>query len=191
MSKYQERVLSNAWDLIAPLGPLGSVLDFGCGSGWYAHALAKKGVGGEIVGVEVKRRDQLFIEPIIYDGVRLPFDDRSFEMGYAMDVIHHCPDPASSLRELARCSSKYVLLKDHVYWNLGQQALLILLDELGNRKFGIPSPGHYQKAWEWLPVLAEAGFRLERLVHPSPCNGPLLDPVAASTQFIALWSRAE
>ena len=191
MSAYQERVLAHTLRLITPLGHLQSVLDFGCGSGWYARALTERGIANEIKGVEVQRRKETYIEPILYDGVRLPFEDRRFDLVYAMDVIHHCPSPTTSLVEAARCARKYFLLKDHVHFSIGQKLLLTMLDELGNRKFGIPSPGNYQKAWEWLPVLTKAGFKLETLVHPSPCNGPLLDSIAAPTQFLALWSRVE
>jgi SAM-dependent methyltransferase len=108
-----------------------------------------------------------------YDGARLPFADRSFDLVYAIDVLHHAASPRALVRELARCARKHLLLKDHTYRSIAGRWTLRLLDEVGNRRFGIVSPGLYQRGWEWLPWLEAEGFRQKALVHPLRCHeGP-------------------
>src|SRR5688572_23085810 len=91
------------------------VLDFGAGDGWIANELASRGVGAQIECVDVVRRPDSFSDVQVYDGERLPFEDHSFDLVYSVDVLHHCPDPAASLRDVLRCSRRYALLKDHTW----------------------------------------------------------------------------
>ena len=190
MSRYQERVFSILRDALSPVAPVRSALDFGCGDGWYTAALAREGLCREALGVDVKRRERTHVEPLLYDGITLPFSSRSFELVFSADALHHCPDPRSSLHEMARCAARWVLLKDHVYGSPAGYAALAVLDELGNRRFGIPSPHRYQRAWEWDGWLRAEGFRCRRVVHPAPCHVGPLGLATNGLQFVSLWERA-
>jgi len=73
-----------------------SVLDIGCGVGNYHKLL--EGNFARLVGVDVSedsiekaRSRGLSSEFMAYDGDRLPFDDASFDIAYAICVIHHVP----------------------------------------------------------------------------------------------------
>ena len=187
---YRRNVLRALERVVSPLAPVGSALDFGCGDGWFSRALLERGLVRRIVPVDIRRREQSLVEPVIYDGDRLPFADRSFELALAVDVLHHCPDPRASLLELSRCSGRYLLLKDHTYRSrLGRLALAIL-DELGNRRFGVVSVGNYQRGWEWLPLIEEQGFAQETLLHPLTCESrPPISWFSHHLQFVGLWRR--
>ncbi len=189
MSRYQERVFSIVRSALSPVAPVKSALDFGCGDGWYTEALQREGLCGEARGVDVKRRERTHVEPLLYDGVTLPFGDRSFDLVFSADVLHHCPDPRASLREMARCSERYLLLKDHVYGSPLGYGTLAVLDELGNRRFGVPSPYRYQQAWEWDDWLRTEGFLCRTVVHPAPCHVGPLGLLTNGLQFVALWER--
>jgi hypothetical protein len=106
-----------------------------------------------------------------------------------VDVLHHCADPGASLAELLRVARGWLLLKDHTHRGPGQRLTLALLDEIGNRRFGVPSLYRYQRGWEWLPAIERAGFALERMVHPAPCHTGLLGRATNRLQFVALWRR--
>jgi 2-polyprenyl-3-methyl-5-hydroxy-6-metoxy-1,4-benzoquinol methylase len=80
-------------ELLAERGPIGRTLDFGSGDGWFASELRAAGQVGELTAIDVKRRPISIVEPMIYDGGRLPFDDRAFDLIYSVDVLHHCPEP--------------------------------------------------------------------------------------------------
>jgi hypothetical protein len=83
-----------------------------------------------------------------------------------------------------------VLIKDHTYSTRRQFALLCILDELGNRRFGIPSAYHYQRGFSWCDAIAGAKFSPMRIVHPVQCERGLLGRVTNPMQFIGLWQRA-
>ena len=145
MNPYRQRILPMLLELLRERAPVGRTLDFGSGDGWFAKQLGESGLIGELVPVDVKARPNSFVEPQLYDGKRLPFADRSFDLVYSVDVLHHCPDPEAGLRDLARCSSQLLLLKDHTWRTRLGKLTLAVLDEIGNRKFGIPCLYKYQQ----------------------------------------------
>ncbi len=189
MNPYRRRVLDLIRDLLGPHAPLGRALDFGCGDGWFGRSFGEHRLAHETVGVDVQRRARAFAEPVLYDGQRLPFADRSFDLVSSVDVLHHCPDPVASLRDALRCCGRFFLLKDHTYRGWAGRATLAVLDELGNRRFGVPSPYHYQRRWDWFPCIEEAGFVLERLIPAAPCHVGLLGWATNRLQFVGLWRR--
>jgi SAM-dependent methyltransferase len=190
VNPYRRRIFDLARGLLAPHGPFARALDFGSGDGWFAASFRDAGIAPEVVAVDVRRRRRALVEPRLYDGARLPFADASFDLVYAVDALHHCADPAASLAELLRVAGDRLLLKDHVHHGAGQRWILALLDEIGNRRFGVPSTYRYQRDWEWLPAIESAGFALERMIHPAPCHTGLLGRATNHLQFLALWRRA-
>ncbi len=44
------------------------------------------------------------------DAMRLPIADRSFDVAFCGNLLHHMPDPVGAVAELARVSRKYVVL---------------------------------------------------------------------------------
>jgi SAM-dependent methyltransferase len=187
---YRENVLDRLRETLAPIAPVGRALDFGAGDGWFARSLLQAGLAEEVVAVDVLRREETLVEPVIYDGETLPFEDRSFDLVYTIDTVHHADDPAASLTEAMRCSREHFVLKDHTYERTLTKARISVLDELGNRRFGVPSPHHYQRGWEWLPVFERAGFERCELRHPILCETrPVLSRLANDFQFIGRWRR--
>src|SRR6266481_3095614 len=140
MTRYRQRILEKINELVEPLGPLETALDFGSGDGFFASQWQKGRTVRSVTAVDVVERKTSLVIPTLYDGGRLPFMDDSFDLAYAIDVLHHCDDPAMALRDLARCSRKYLLIKDHTYQSIIGELTLGLFDEIGNRRFGIPSP---------------------------------------------------
>lgn len=188
---YRRRILDLMGSLLRPHLPLRRALDFGSGDGWFAHCLQTDGAAKEVVAVDVTRRRHAFTTVELYDGHRLPFEDRSFDLAFAIDAIHHCDDPREGLRELLRCAGRFLLLKDHTYRSAGGKLALAVLDEIGNRRLGVASVYRYQREWEWTPQIEAAGFVSEHLVHPARCHTGLLGWATNDLQFVGLWRRAE
>ena len=188
MSHYRQNILELMESVLAPLPRVDRALDFGAGDGWFARAVAERGWSREVVPVDVQRREPSLVEPILYDGQRLPFEDRAFPLSYSIDVVHHSPDPERTLVDVLRCTRDYFLLKDHTFRSTAGYATLCVLDELGNRRFGVPSRYRYQHEWSWMPILAREGFALQNFIHPARCErGPLR--IFNRFQFLGLWKR--
>lgn len=188
---YRDRTYALVRDTMRALGPIATAVDVGAGEGWYARSLMDDGVIGRCTPVEITRRALTLVEPVLYDGTRLPFDDRSVDLVYAIDVAHHAGDPVALLDDMARVARRWIVLKDHTFRTALGRATLAMLDELGNRRFGIPSPGRYQRGWEWLPPLAAAGFRPVQMVHPARCQTGMLGVLTNPLQFVAAFERSD
>lgn len=87
-------------------------LEFGCGIGGVSGALGN--VCQSVVGIdldeeyiafgnrELARRGVENVTLLAYDGVRIPFDDASFDLVVCKDVIEHVADPEHVIGELER-----------------------------------------------------------------------------------------
>ncbi len=186
---YQNRIFQEMIGLLGPYGRFRSALDFGSGDGWFTFQFRQHGLAEEVTPIDVKEREKALVKPRLYDGEKLPFVDAQFDLIYSLDVLHHCPDPLAALRELLRCSGRFFLLKDHTYSNLAGWLSLCLLDEIGNRRFGVPSLYHYQKGWEWSSLISECGFKEIGRIHPLHCNRGPIGFATNRLQFLSLWER--
>lgn len=187
---YRQRILDAAAQALEPYGPLGTALDFGSGDGFFASQLPLHASIGAVTAVDVVERERSFVKPRLYAGDRLPFSDRSFDLVYAVDVLHHCPDPLAALADMARCTRRFLLLKDHNEQGWLGRWVLAVLDELGNRRFGIPSPHRYQHDWAWVRWIESQGFERRSWLHPMACHRGLLAGTN-QLQFMALWERRD
>jgi SAM-dependent methyltransferase len=98
--------------------PVGRVADIGCGEGSVIAALAGSldaaGFSGFEVApaaIEVARRRQYDspVEFALFDGRRIPSDDKAFDVAILSHVLEHVADPRSLLHEAARVASRVVI----------------------------------------------------------------------------------
>ena len=115
MNPYRQRVFSMMVELLNPYGTQTAALDFGCGDGWFAQPMRAPGMVADVVPLDVKRRESVCVEPVVYAGGVVPYADGEFDLVYSVDVLHHCPNPAEQLKDIARCSRHLLLIKDHTY----------------------------------------------------------------------------
>jgi SAM-dependent methyltransferase len=100
-SYYVERLMTGP-------DPAARVLDLGCGRGDSVDLFRRfrpdvDWVGADVaVSFEVSQRRRADATFVTYDGERLPFAGRSFDLVYSRQVLEHVPDPAGHLREVAR-----------------------------------------------------------------------------------------
>lgn len=147
--------------LIAPmLEGASSVLDIGSGDGRLAASLARDRPGLTIAGVDVLVRPDAAIPTVAFDGARLPFADRSFDVAMLVDVLHHTLDPLVLLREAARVARSHVVLKDHLREGLLARQRLTFMDGVGNRRHGVALPCNYLNRRQWQSAFDAANLRV-------------------------------
>jgi ubiquinone/menaquinone biosynthesis C-methylase UbiE len=83
----------------------GSVLEVGCGQGFFLKDAAKRGC--RVVGIEVNRDlvtelTEAGIEAQLGRAEKLPFEDGSFDVVVFQYVLHHCENLAQALAEAVR-----------------------------------------------------------------------------------------
>ncbi|KAG5417750.1 hypothetical protein I9W82_005386 [Candida metapsilosis] len=112
------------------LEPDFKVLDVGCGPGSITIDLAKNYLtkGGSVIGVEptedvinaansLKQSSGADVDNVSFkigSIYNLPFEDNTFDLVYAHQVVVHLADPIKALKELARITKpgKFVAIKD-------------------------------------------------------------------------------
>jgi ubiquinone/menaquinone biosynthesis C-methylase UbiE len=145
-----------------------SVLDVGCGEGVVTERIAAS-TGARTVGVDLgtddlqdewRRRegDRLSFRPAsAYD---LPFDDGSFDLVCALEVLEHLERPRDALAELARVSRRALLVSvpREPLWRISHLLALQDVRSLGN------TPGHvnHWSKQSFVRLLARHGEVIER-----------------------------
>lgn len=136
-----------------------SVLDVGAGTGEMAFAINNFRPELRMSGVDVYIRPKTFIPVTKYDGNRLPFNDNSFDAVITIDVLHHCDDPVAVLKECARVSKRFVIIKDHVSDSSFDEKVLTFMDWVGNRAHGVILPYNYLSSSGWNSAFEKAGLK--------------------------------
>lgn len=154
------------------------MLDVGAGSGEMARAIQQHRAALECQGVDVYVRPKTYIPVAPYDGRVLPFSDHTFDAVIAVDVLHHCTDPVSVLRECARVSRRWVLIKDHIGDSLLARRILGFMDWVGNGAHGVALPYNYLSSKEW-----DAAFEACRLHSRAVIRSLRIYPIPFSLVF--------
>jgi SAM-dependent methyltransferase len=136
-----------------------SILDVGCGEGvltveWAERlgdtqvgADAPRGTGGRVVGIDLddpklrsewEKRARPNLEFRAEEATSLSFEDDSFDMACAIEVLEHVPDPEATLAEMARVARRHLLVSvpREPLWRGLNMARGAYLRDLGN------TPGH-------------------------------------------------
>lgn len=88
------------------------VIDVGAGTGMFTHWWTQ--LGAKVVGLELSenmiRRSACPELMQIGDAYEIPFDDDSFDVAFAGNLLHHLERPDHALREMARVAQRGVAI---------------------------------------------------------------------------------
>ena len=138
-----------------------TVLDVGCGDGLIDRMIREQCPGLSITGVDVLVRPHTHIPVQQFDGTRLPFADKSFDVVLFTDVLHHTDDPEVLLREAKRVARVALVLKDHTKEGYLAYLTLRFMDWVGNARHGVSLPYNYWTHSQWMGALASLGLTVE------------------------------
>ncbi len=133
-------------------------LDIGCGNGGVCIGIKNAGI--ELTTVDVKNKSFFSeIQPIIYDGRKLPFPDQSFDITTILTVLHHINNPVEIIREAKRVSKRIIIMED-IYSNVFQKRITFFMDSLVNLEFK-NHPHSNKTDAEWKNIFAEEKLKIE------------------------------
>ncbi len=124
-----------------------SLLDVGCGEGVLVERWARRLPERRVVGVDLQEESIQAgwaehaapnLEYRVMDTPELPFAAGEFDLVTAIEVLEHVPDPEQTLREMARCAGRHLLVSvpREPLWRMLNMARGAYWPELGN------TPGH-------------------------------------------------
>lgn len=119
---YQKTVWWQRMEIIEAVPRRSRVLDIGCGNGYLAKIIAETREA-EVICVDVDDFNQTDLPTILFDGARLPFADKEFDLVILSFVLHHSELPEELLKEASRvCKGKIVIYEDEAV--IGAQKIM-------------------------------------------------------------------
>ena len=133
------------------------ILELGSGLGTIAHYFQQQGFN--IVPLDIQNFS-LFsnVKPIIYDGQKIPFEDKTFSSVLLLTVLHHTVDVVSVICEAKRVGHKIIIIED-IYDNKLQQYLTYAVDSLVNFEFS-EHPHNNRTDEEWQNLFERLKLKL-------------------------------
>ncbi len=139
------------------LEPASRVLDIGGGWGFYAEPIENR--GHDLTVLDVVKPGFQRAPVVIYDGGKMPFEDKSFDASILVTMLHHTPDPASILKEAIRVTKKRIIVIEDVYNHTLGKFWTILRDQFYNVEY-FGHPCQFKKSSEWAGLFNSLGLTL-------------------------------
>lgn len=152
--KRSETVVSR---VVPHLKKKSKVVDIGSGSGDVAHLLQKLGIIVTPVDVGDFHGPRM-VQPIIYDGKTLPFEDNAFDTSLLLMVMHHTPDPGIVFKEAARVAKEVVVIETS-YTTPLNRFFTIISDAIGNLRMEA-FWNSYKTDSGWRQFFSDHGYKI-------------------------------
>lgn len=141
------------------------VLDLGAGEG-YVGAEAARRWGANVRLADVIDMNKTDLRHTRYNGIKLPFRDRSYDTTIVYFVLHHAENAEAVIKEALRVTRGHVIVVESVYEQTWDLKLLTFLDVWANRlrSGGMMNAqeGHleFQKAEAWVTLFEKCGAKV-------------------------------
>jgi ubiquinone/menaquinone biosynthesis C-methylase UbiE len=156
----RRRAEALARELASRLPDNANILDVGCGDGAVSEIVMRWRPGVRYEGIDVLARPSCAIPCQTFDGTHIPYGERSFEVVQFVDVLHHTSDIEALVREAARVTRRYVLIKDHVSTNRLDFETLRFMDWVGNAPYGVKLTYNFKDARFWAELYERLDLRV-------------------------------
>ena len=95
-----------------------TILDFGCGNMLICkYIFEKSNKKIKITGLDVIDLNMTDLNHVLYDGKKIPFKDKQFDVVIAIFALHHTDNPKEMLKECIRVARSKVILAEDIYQN--------------------------------------------------------------------------
>jgi 2-polyprenyl-3-methyl-5-hydroxy-6-metoxy-1,4-benzoquinol methylase len=150
----------------------GKILDLGCGDMLVAESLKKK-LDLEIVGIDVIDANLTSLPLKLYNGVKIPFDNKSFDITYISFVLHHTKNIEKLLSESIRITKKRIIILEDVYEDK-LDLLMTKFWDFGNilTSLSMDLPLNFKREREWVRLFGKLKVKKVKVkkIYPSSLN---------------------
>jgi 2-polyprenyl-3-methyl-5-hydroxy-6-metoxy-1,4-benzoquinol methylase len=154
-----------------------SIIDIGAGTCVLSSILQKDGF--RVTALDIDNFSVVDdITPRVYDGISMPFQDKTFDVAIIPYVLHHTPNPDLILSEAYRVSHRVIILEDLIGSTL-QTAYTYFMDSLLNFEFfGHPHTNRSFENWQ-------KTFSNKNIIHAHPFESKsLFSPFMKHALFV-------
>ena len=149
------------------LSPSSRVLDVSCGEALIARMIQAEYSEASVVGIDVVDYRRTYFQAfLLYDGRRLPFRDRCFDLTLVSFVLHHVP-PAERdalVDEIMRVTRRYLVVFEDTPTNALDRFFSYLHGRRFARKIGRPrQPFAFLTTDAWRRYFEARGLRVADL----------------------------
>lgn len=145
-----------------------SVLDFGCGDLLFARELKQNLPDVSVTGVDVVDFGHRYkgVKYHQYDGVTLPFTNKSFDAVISWHVLHHTDEPFNLLKECMRVAKSKVFIVEPTYRGKWDIPGMRFMDWVFNvwKDRSISMPYRFASKKEWMREIRLLGWECEEIV---------------------------
>lgn len=143
----------------------GTAADFGAGLGDFLRLVREKKPNLEIEGWDIGTDDAVG-DVHVYDGIRIPREDKSYDQVWQTTVLHHFSDPVDGVKEISRLAKKRIILLETLplgwFEDVSKDFDLTFVADYYYRllfQSGEPVPGSYHTTDEWIKLFEEEGWK--------------------------------
>ncbi len=133
------------------------ILDLGCGSGIVGKQF-QDFFKAELFGIDIIDRRAVKIPFQIYDGVNLPFPEKSFDIVMINYVLHHVGDLIPLLKEVKRVAKDKVIIFEDLPEGFLSKIICKLHGKSYSKFFQNPDKTSFKPEGEWEKIFKEIGF---------------------------------
>ncbi len=135
------------------------ILDLGCGSGIVGKTF-QDFFKAELFGIDIIDRRVVKIPFQIYDGVNLPFPEKSFDIVMINYVLHHVGDLIPLLKEVKRVAKDKVIIFEDLPEGFLSKIICKLHGKSYSKFFQNPEKTSFKIEKEWEGIFKETGFNI-------------------------------
>ena len=141
-----------------------SVIDIGCGEGWVLWELLKRRQLARVVGVDVTDMRCVHLPSfMLFDGHRIPVEDKSVDVAMLNFVLHHVPNEEKDrlLLEVSRIARGFVVVLEDTPVTFFDRYLARRHGEDFRKRVGSKASYGFLAKEEWEAKFGDLGFALE------------------------------
>jgi len=143
----------------------GKIMDFGCGLGHIGYLVSRE-TGREVEYYEVRKYPYPpeGVNIKVFDGKTIPCEAGAFDTTLVVFVLHHVPNPETSLKEVARVSKRYILVCEDLMRSKREIFIEAIKDTIANFFFPHMTM-QYRIENDWEKLFEEMGFTIEKKTY--------------------------
>jgi ubiquinone/menaquinone biosynthesis C-methylase UbiE len=97
------------------------------------------------------------------EGERIPFDDKSFDYTFIMEVLHHSDDPEHLLKEAVRVTRGSLVIFEDVVTSRSRLLFMYGLDILMNIRHGVNLPLNFRSENVWIQIFQQMNLSIRNI----------------------------